>query len=112
MMQSYLFAAFTAAPPCAARSRGVPGLRVTVDLQIIQGVLQVKTAMPATGVGLRISLGFKQLARGLHAAVTRTGSRLAAVLAATAVIGISLSLEKLGHVGVVSAALQPTRGIS
>jgi hypothetical protein len=35
------------------------------DLQIIWHRLQVKT--PATLRGLSISLGFKQLARGLHA---------------------------------------------
>jgi hypothetical protein len=38
------------------------------DLQIIQASLQVKTRLRASLRGFfRISLGFKQLARGLHA---------------------------------------------
>jgi hypothetical protein len=49
---------------------------------------------------LRVSLGFKQLARRLHAALmgsAATGSiRPAALLAAMAIIGISSSPEKLG----------------
>jgi hypothetical protein len=50
-----------------------------IDLQIIQQVLQVKNP---------ISLGFKQLARGLHVVSGMTGVA-AALLAAIAIIGIS-----------------------
>jgi hypothetical protein len=58
MMQSYLLAAFT-----AARRAASPIISACYfDLQIIQGPLQVKTP-PAACAILRISLGFKQLAR-------------------------------------------------
>jgi hypothetical protein len=63
-MQSYLLAAFTVAESGIA---GPALCRVSAcyfDLQIIQGSLQVKT--PAACAILRISLGFKQLAHGLH----------------------------------------------
>jgi hypothetical protein len=57
-------------PACRLHRRAalpVPRLSVSAcyfDLQIIQGSLQVKT--PAACAILRISLGFKQLAHGLH----------------------------------------------
>jgi hypothetical protein len=38
-----------------------------IDLQIIQRTPQVKTPEVAACAVFRISLGFKQLARGLHA---------------------------------------------
>jgi hypothetical protein len=47
----------------------------------------------------RISLGFKQLARGLHVVLGTTGVA-AALLAAIAIIGISLRLESSHWVGV------------
>jgi hypothetical protein len=47
----------------------------------------------------RISLGFKQLAHGLHVAFGMTGVA-AALLAAIAIIGISLCLESSHWVGV------------
>jgi len=63
-----------------------------IDLQINQRVLQVKTLR-------RISLGFKQLARGLHVGFGMTGVA-AALLAAIAIIRISLCLESSHWVGV------------
>jgi hypothetical protein len=42
------------------------GSLVFLNLQIIQRLLQVKTPMGGRGLFERISLGFKQLARGLH----------------------------------------------
>jgi choline-glycine betaine transporter len=47
----------------------------------------------------RISLGFKQMARGLHVVFGMTGVA-AALLAAIAIIGISLCLESSHWVGV------------
>jgi len=64
--------------------------------------VQVKTP-PAACAILRISLGFKQLAHGLHAAF---GDGLE-LLAAIGVTRIGLSLESSGVVG---GALQPIRG--
>jgi hypothetical protein len=60
-----------------------------IDLQIIQEMLQVKTRPPAACVCFfRISLGFKQLARGLHVISHRLGLA-AALLAAIAIVRIS-----------------------
>jgi hypothetical protein len=47
----------------------------------------------------RISLGLKQLARGLHAAFEMESSGLAGLLAATGIIRISLGPERRIWVG-------------
>jgi hypothetical protein len=46
--------------PCLAASRG-PSPGVRFDLQIIQGLLQVKTPQGAACAVRRVSLGFKQI---------------------------------------------------
>jgi hypothetical protein len=70
-----------------------------IDLQIIQRGLQVKTLKGRSLRRFRISLGFKQLARGLHAGFGMTGVATA-LLAAIAIIGISSCLESSHWVGV------------
>jgi hypothetical protein len=70
-----------------------------IDLQIIQRVLQVKTLKGRSLRRFRISLGFKQLARGLHV-VLRMADVAAALLAAIAIVRISLCLESSHWVGV------------
>jgi len=60
MMQSYLPGARTAGRWLGAFDR-------YFDLQIIQGLPQVKTPPAAPALLFRISLSFKQLAHGLHA---------------------------------------------
>jgi hypothetical protein len=59
-----------------------------IDLQIIQRMPQVKTLEAEALRRFRISLGFKQLARGLHVVFGVTGVA-AALLAAVAIIRIS-----------------------
>jgi len=60
MMQSYLLAARTVIRRLGAFGR-------YFDLQIIQGLPQVKTPPAAPALLFRISLSFKQLAHGLRA---------------------------------------------
>jgi len=67
-----------------------------VDLQIIQQMPQVKMPLALTSPHFRTSLGFKQLARRLHVEFFEArpaGPGFNALLAATAVIGISLRIE-------------------
>src|SRR5258708_37831440 len=104
MMQSYPFAAFTAARRAASPISVCRGSACYFDLQIIQGSLQVKTP-PAACAILRISLGFKQLAPRL---ACRFGDGVD-LLAARAVMRRGLSLESLEGVGVdCGGALRPS----
>jgi hypothetical protein len=67
MMRSYLPGAFTAAPIPASPVPRLSGFNRCFDLQIVHGLPQVKMRLPAAAcAAFRISLGFKQLARGLH----------------------------------------------
>jgi hypothetical protein len=67
MMQSYLPGALTAACDSAIAGFAPAGFADTSDLQIIRDVPQVKTRPGAAGAVFGVPLGFKQLARGLHA---------------------------------------------
>jgi hypothetical protein len=66
------------------------------DLQIIRDDPQVKTLNTGHFAGFFDSLGFKQLARGLHASLNGRLALTAASLAATAFVRISLSLKACG----------------
>src|SRR2546421_671961 len=69
------------------------------DLQIIRDKPQVKTLGPAIRMLFSISLGFKQLARGLHACCSCGPTCTAGSLAATVVVRISLSLKRTALIG-------------
>jgi hypothetical protein len=77
MMQTYPLGAPAAAPTPLSPNSRPPEASCCFDLQIIQGSPQVK--MPGSrglSAVLRISLGFKQLAHGLHVAPAVGSNRL------------------------------------
>jgi hypothetical protein len=109
MMQSYLPGALAEARTPVMPTSRTPGFPICYfDLQIIQGLPQVKTLLVAAPRILRISLGFKQLARGLHAVVAMAAA-CGRVACGDSHHQNKLAPESSDQAGVDLAALRPVR---